>query len=330
VAEVSLADLRAFLLHPVRAFWRQRLEVSVVRPDEEPDDALPLDPDGLERWALAQRLLDRRVAGDDVAGLLEVELHRGDLPPGPLGERYLRGVGREVEDVVRASEAERALPPGAVDVDADLGVLPGGGPPVRLVGTVGGVRGDVALQLTASRLGPKHRLLAWLDLLALSAGAPTGTDGTAAWRAVAVGRAGGDGGAARCVLGPLAPDDARTALAELVALHRAGLDEPLPLALKASEAYAARRRGGGSVLAAQDAATRRWESDRFPGEAADREHVLLHGRELPAAGLWAAPRTAAEQGPGWAPDETTRFGALARRVWDRLLDVEAGGTGGAA
>ena len=84
------------------------------------------------------------------------------------------------------------------------------------------------------------------------------------------------------------------------------------------------------MLAGQDAATRRWETDRFPGEAADREHVLLHGRELPAAGLWAAPRTAAEQGPGWAPDETTRFGALARRVWDRLLDVEAGGTGGAA
>ncbi|WP_298988641.1 exodeoxyribonuclease V subunit gamma [uncultured Pseudokineococcus sp.] len=355
VAEVSLADLRSFLLHPVRAFWRQRLEVSVVRPDEEPDDALPLDPDGLERWALAQRLLDRRVAGGDVADLLAVELHRGDLPPGPLGERYLRGVGGEVEAVVRASEAERALPPGAVDVDADLGPLPGGGPPVRVVGTVGGVRGDVALHLTASRLGPKHRLLAWLDLLALTAGAAGGSDvggsgaagsgaagsgsgsgsggsgggATSSWRAVAVGRAGGDGGAARSVLGPLGVDDARTALAELVALHRAGLDEPLPLPLKTAEAYASRRRGGGSVLAAQDAAARRWDSDRFPGEAADPEHLLLHGRELPSAELWFPP-TDAERGPGWAPDEPTRLGALARRVWDRLLDAEAGGTGAAA
>ncbi|WP_299036163.1 exodeoxyribonuclease V subunit gamma [uncultured Pseudokineococcus sp.] len=331
-AEVSLADLRSFLLHPVRAFWRQRLEVSVVRPGEEPDDALPLDPDGLERWALAQRLLDRRVAGEDVADLLAVELHRGDLPPGPLGERYLRGVGSEVEAVVRASEAERSIPPGAVDVDADLGPLPGGGPPVRVVGTVGGVRGDVAMHLTASRLGPKHRLLAWLDLLALTAGGPAGgagDGGASPWRAVAVGRAGGDGGAARSVLGPLGVEDARTALAELVALHRAGLDEPLPLPLKTAEAYATRRRGGGSVLAAQDAAARRWDSDRFPGEAAEPEHLLLHGRELPSADLWGPP-TDAERGPGWAPDEPTRLGALARRVWDRLLDAEAGGRGAAA
>ncbi|MEJ5944116.1 exodeoxyribonuclease V subunit gamma [Pseudokineococcus basanitobsidens] len=325
-SELALVDLRALLVHPARGFLRQRLGVALTRPQDEPDDALPVALDQLDRWGVRQRLLERRVAGDDVGHLRRVELQRGELPPGPLGERVLAEAGREAEEVVRASAPERAEPAGPVDVEADVAG-------VRLVGTVTGVRGRVTLRVTASRLGARHRLEAWLDLLALSAGAPR-----AGWRAVAVGR-----GGARVVLGPLDEEEARTALAELVGLHRAGLLAPLPLPLRTGFAYAERRRAGRSVDVARRAAAQEWEGGTYPGENAEAEHVLLHGAGSRAAVLWGTPsgpddrepgapgvdgRAPDESGPGWSPDERDRFGALARRLWDRVLDAEAGGGAG--
>ncbi|MEJ5913278.1 exodeoxyribonuclease V subunit gamma [Pseudokineococcus sp. 1T1Z-3] len=311
--ELALGDLHRMLLHPARAFLRQRLEVAVTRPEEEPEDALPVDLDALAQWAVRQRLLDRRVAGDDVALLRAVELARGELPPGPLGERLLQDAGQQAERVVLASAREREVGARPVDVEADLGGT-------RLVGTVAGVRGDVVLRVTASRIGAKQHLEGWVDLLALSAGAPGRP-----WRAVTVGRDG-----ERVVVGPLQADEARTALGELVALHRAGLRAPLPLPLRAGFAYAAGRRQGRSVEVARRAAAQEWSGGRFPGEDAEEEHVLLHGAGAPPERLWAQPPWPQESGTGWAPDEADRFGALARRLWDRVLDAEAGGGAGSS
>ena len=42
----------------------------------------------------------------------------------------------------------------------------------------------------------------------------------------------------------------------------------------------------------------------------------------PLAALLAEPPAPGESGPGWAPEEESRFGRLARRLWDPLLDRE--------
>ena len=47
VEDVSLADLKAFLAHPVRTFLRSRLDVSAPLEAEEVADAIPVDLDGL-------------------------------------------------------------------------------------------------------------------------------------------------------------------------------------------------------------------------------------------------------------------------------------------
>ena len=66
-----------------------------------------------------------------------------------------------------------------------------------------------------------------------------------------------------------------------------------------------------------------WLSGTFPGEQADAEHVLVYGDEAPFTVLTDQPPEPGEGGPGWHADETDRFGLLARRLWDRLLDAES-------
>jgi len=109
---------------------------------------------------------------------------------------------------------------------------------------------------------------------------------------------------------------------ELVLLYRAGLRSPLPLPLKTGATYAAQRARGTRVPGALVAAERDWVSERFDGEQADAEHVLLHGAGAPLSVLTAERPGSDERGAGWALDEEDRFGLLARRLWGRLLAAE--------
>src|SRR4029079_19063192 len=63
--DVALADLHAFLAHPVRAFLRQRLEVTAPLQAEELKDAIPTDLDGLDRWKVGDRMLAELLRGVD-------------------------------------------------------------------------------------------------------------------------------------------------------------------------------------------------------------------------------------------------------------------------
>jgi exodeoxyribonuclease V gamma subunit len=190
-----------------------------------------------------------------------------------------------------------------------------------VTGTVAGVRGDALVTTIYSRVGPKHRLAAWVRLLAVTASAPD-----AAHRAVTIGRARrGDGIALATVPALMADADsrrafARTRLAALIELYDRALCEPLPIACKATAAYArALREGADADAAARDA----WQgSYNWPGEADEPEHVLVFGRGRSFDELCAEDPRADERGPGWEPGEATRFGRYAARLWTDLLDVE--------
>jgi exodeoxyribonuclease V gamma subunit len=277
--------------------------------EEEPADALPVELDNLELWEVGERLLDERIAGLDPVACIALEQRRGSLPPGPLGIACLQTVGRQVDELLVASADERRPDPESVDVDV---LLPDG---TRLTGTVGEVRAGTVLSVTYSRLAARHRLKAWVDLLALTVSHPEQE-----WRAVAVGR--GSRGPARSVFAPMADEDALAVLVELVALYRAGLRSPLPMPVKTAAAYAFLRDKGNGAPAARTGAERDWLSAKYPGEQADAEHVLVYGPGAPLSVLTAARPEPGEGGPGWHRDETDRFGLLARRLWGRLLDAE--------
>jgi exodeoxyribonuclease V gamma subunit len=95
--------------------------------------------------------------------------------------------------------------------------------------------------------------------------------------------------------------------------------EPLPLACASSAAWAHARRSGEEP---REAAEHVWTSGRgFRREDAEPEHVLVFGGVQPLTRILAVPARPEEATPGGAA-EATRFGCLARRLWDRLLDHE--------
>ncbi|HMC39186.1 MAG TPA: exodeoxyribonuclease V subunit gamma [Acidimicrobiales bacterium] len=316
---IGLDQLVVFVQHPARAFLRRRLSLYLGDWSDELDDRMPLELGPLERWALGDRLLEAVLSGVEIERAVEAELHRGLTPPGVLAVNVLSDVGGGVAALVTASAA-RGFPPGASEAAQVQVELAGGR---SLAGAIPQVRGDTVIQCVYSRLGPKHRLAAWVRLLALTADRPERPVA-----ALSIGR--GDRGAIRIAeIGPLGgsePDRRAQALdhlAELVDLYDRGMREPLPMACGASSGWAEGRRRGLDEDGLIHRARAEWDpSGEIPGERDQPEHVFQYGRDSDVRVLLSAPPRGDESGFGWAAEERHRFGRLARRLWDPLLSRE--------
>jgi exodeoxyribonuclease V gamma subunit len=314
---IELEDLVRFVEHPVRAFLRQRLGISLGGAAEDIADGLPVELDGLERWGVGQRLLEARLAGVDGHTAIKAEIARGTLPPGRLGRPVIDAVYPIVEAIATEAASLAATGPAADPIDVRMELADGR----RLSGTVSGVSGDVLLSATYSRVAAKHRLAAWVLLLALAASRPERE-----FSAATVGRAGGRDDVRVSRVGPLAasPSErasvARAQLQALIELHDRGLREPLPLFTATSAAYAVAAAAGQDAVAA---AEREWRTEwRFDREDREPEHqYVLGGVRAFGELLEIAPR-GDETGAGWDEDDPSRVGRLARRLWAGLLDRE--------
>jgi exodeoxyribonuclease V gamma subunit len=311
---VELDDLEAFARRPVRAFLGRRLGIRLGERSTEVEDALPVELEGLEKYGVGEHLIEARLAGTPPRTAALAEIARGTLPPGLLGRPVIDEIVPVVEDIVAAAPAGET---GSVDVRValrDAGTL---------TGTVPDVCGDVLRRVTYARVNARQRLVAWVRLLALSAAHPE-----RAFEAVTVGRAafGADGRITIARIPPLDDDPevrqgiALDHLAVLLDLYARAMREPPALACNASAAYATAARSGGDPVAA---ARREWESSYdFDREDREPEHQLVHGGVLAFAELTAERARGDEAGPWWDPDERSRFGRWARRLWDGLLQIE--------
>ncbi|MGW1738022.1 exodeoxyribonuclease V subunit gamma [Nocardia sp. NPDC001965] len=310
ITEVGLAELVAFLEHPVRGFLWQRLGVRVPDQEDEIADRLPIEFGGLDTWALGERMLAARLAGADPAELRAAEWRRGILPPAELGRAVLEQVERTVETLVRAAGPDYAQPPRDIDIALDLGEGR------RLTGTVADVHGELLVRTTYSRVAPKHRIAAWVSLLALA-----GTEDRA-WRAAVTGRGRFPTPAWRAELTAPGAADATTILRTLVALRDTGLTEPLPISTATTAAYAEaryRRLTPEEAIAAADREFGGGDKTRDFAEHTDRNLRYVWGPAPDLRDLTAAPAPAGE------PVENTRFGSIARRLWVPLLRAEQQG-----
>jgi exodeoxyribonuclease V gamma subunit len=312
---VEIDDLVRFVQHPVRAFLRQRLGISLTDRSDEVDDGVPIELDGLGRWGVGDRMLNARLRGVPAEVCEAAEVARGTLPPGVLGEALVTRIAPVVERLVGAATARSHTgTPRAIDISVEVGDGD------TVVGTIGGLIGAVAGTVTYSNIRARQRLDAWVRLLALSAAEPD-----TAWSTVTIGQYAK--GVGVVTLGPLpgSPGQrARTAidhLRVLVDLYRRGMREPLPLYAETSAAWAAAVRAGRDGVAAARAS---WESE--PGgwdrEDRDAEHRWVLGGAVELAALLDAGARPDESGEGWPDTESTRIGRYAVRLWAPLLELE--------
>ena len=309
---VELDALVRVLEHPARGFLRQRLELSTTDEEDEPSDAIPVDPDGLERWSVGDRLLRAGVAGIPDDRAVRAEWLRGQLPPGRLGDDIVTPIAEQVAELVDTSARLRSIDPTQADVSV---TLPSG---VTLAGTVPSIHGDCIVRVVYSKLSPKHRLRAWVYLLALQAHASE-----SAWRAATVGRNPDlrGGNVLGSFLRDVSPQDALAHLDTLVKVYRTGLTFPLPLPPETSCRYAEKRGDGKSVHTAVTYARSAWRrkgsGPQEFGEFGDAQNRLVWGDVQIQALLDHPP-----EADGTYPEEPHLFGQLARRVWSPLLAAE--------
>ncbi len=303
--EVSLRDLAAFLCSPPAAFLRTRLGVSLREADEPAPERLPIELGGIEKWKIGARSLHLLTRAEPVDRIAAAERARGTLPPGILGDQTLRDVGREASDVAaRFEQLRREVDPRQVSIAVDL---PNG---VRLTGAVADVYGHRIVRATFAKGKPRDDLRMWPELLALAV-----TDPSTTFTAHLVTK-----DADRTLTAPSA-DQALTVLGQLVDLYLAGMRSPLPVMPATALWYAERRASGASISAAVRAADHGCWRARYGGERANPEVVRLWGADQGLSVL-LAERPAAHE--NWF-DEDCRFGMLARRVWQPVLDAGGGG-----
>lgn len=309
---VELDDLVAFLVHPMKAFLRSRLDVSTRFDADEVADAIPIQLDGLGKWGVGDRLLGDALLGIHPSVAVEAERRRAQLPPRALGAPILAEAERRVRELYTGTMSLRAGEPRSLDVEVDLG------DGRRLVGLVDGLHGGNLVSVTYSSIRAKQRISAWVRLLALSAAHPDRS-----FVAHTVGRGGRDG-ARRALAGPL-DDRALDWLKALIDVRDRGLCAPLPLPLSTglavAEAMARHRSGDDESLLA--VARKEWQntpSNLIPGECADAAHTLLLGEDAPVEDFFVAPGAdetweSEREGYGFR----TRIGQYAWRVWGPLV-----------
>jgi exodeoxyribonuclease V gamma subunit len=289
---IELDDLVRFVERPIRAFLRKRLGISVADYSDDLEDALPVRFSDRDKWAVGDRLLRARLAGVERRQAILAEIGRDAIPPGQLGRPVINAVEPIVDEIVARA------PEGAGEsLDVRL-ALPDGR---TLSGTVAGVVGDVLRTVTYSRVNPRHRIAAWVRLLALQAARPDRE-----FEAVTVGRD-REGGVRVVRAGGLDAPLALDYLMQLLQLYDLGMTEPAPLYCLTSAAFAA-----------GENPRQVWESGKFPGEDAEPEHELVLGR----VAFETITTAAARAGERWDPDETRRFAQWARRLWDPVLEHE--------
>lgn len=320
--DVELDDLVRLLENAPRWFAQTTLDVGLVVDEDDVDDRLPLALTGLSGWGVGDRVLRAALAGVDPGRAMQAEWRRGQVPPRQLGRAALQEVVQYVGPlrVVSVEAAREADAAAGRPVSTDLlgsaetldvrAELPDGR---TLVGSVPGVHGRRVVRTEYSRLGPKHRLRAWVQALALAV-----SDPGHAWDAVTIGRSPRGPGVAWSTVTPPDADAATALLADLVALRDEAAREPLPLLPEVSLKYTEERR----TSDARDALLRAGWLWNKGFERRDPYVVLAWGRDAVLADV-AGHATTADLGRH--PDDPTRLGALSRRVWDPLLDHELRG-----
>jgi exodeoxyribonuclease V gamma subunit len=226
---ITISELKRFFNNPSRAFWRQRVQLHLLSENEGISDDLVTALGPLEHWSVGDRLLAARLSGHATAEWERHERALGLLPPGRLGDEELHEIEATVDELLAAAEQLGVEPRGNERLEVEVALSDGTRLVEAVVGRCASPRPGPAL-VTFSKLGPKRKIPAWLDLVALQA-----TDPMTSWRSVVVGSPelkNGPSAIELCGRGDTPLERAaaaRSALEVAVDCYRRGMREPIPL-----------------------------------------------------------------------------------------------------
>jgi exodeoxyribonuclease V gamma subunit len=262
---VPIARLVEFFRNPSQFILRRRLNLDLGWDEEPLADNEPFLPDLPSRSHLAQRLLPVLLEGADIDTARRLAQAGTELPAGAIGsaemERELAKLNRFAQ-AVRQASAGHTLPPHQASIELDVD-----GEPWTVEGAFADLRPSGAVRSRYDDERARDVLTAWIHHLALCA-APH-PEGEPVTRSVAR-----DG---TRTFASMDPGEAKARLAELLALYRMGLREPLHFYAKS--AWALVQNGDGKARQA-------WiGSPEFGGERDQPAHQLaLRGVDDPLDG----------------------------------------------
>lgn len=256
---LPLHALRRFLLDPAGEFLKQRLGLRLPDEAEAADDVEPLltPSRGLAGFELKQWVFAGLLAGDDARTLYARLRARGLLPTGALGERGMQAVIDEAKPYAEAfatwrGDAQAESRPVEIDIDG-----------WKLRGRIDNI---YPKGLARVRIGARNGTT-WIrhgmDRLFASA---------AGWTVPLVEFADdGEGNLGPHGFEPFAAEEARSVLAELLALRERGLREPLPFAPRSGWAFYSAE----DADKARAAAARQWHGGDYQWAEGDSAAIRL-------------------------------------------------------
>ncbi len=221
---VDLGDLVRFFGNPTKFLLTRRLGIDLDEGGQVLPESEPFALSSLERYLVGERLVARKLAGNDLKAYLPLARASGRLPHGVAGECAYESLRLEVERFVSRTRPYLADGPGQpFPVDITVGDF-------RLRGRIEAVYGERLVHHRYASARPQDHLRLWILHLALGLAGPPRTsmltglrpEGEAVWVA--------------WEYGPVR--ESGEILAALLARYWEGLRRPLPFFPRSSWAYA--------------------------------------------------------------------------------------------
>ena len=159
---VDVNDLCAFYHNPSRFLLNKRIGIYLEESALILEENEPFDIGGLDKYLLEQRLLEKRMSGYDLNGLLSLNKASGILPHGAIGDCIYGEITRKIDNfTVKTEPYMQGRRSEAIEVDLDISDF-------KLIGKIDDVYQKHLLYYRFAKLKAKDHLGIWIRHLVLN------------------------------------------------------------------------------------------------------------------------------------------------------------------